>query len=81
MTGELERGLTTSVSLGVEQIQRLVVAAESLADDQADFDPEFAAALQSDADALRRAASAGTVPADDEGEQSTTAEFTAALDD
>lgn len=80
MAGELERGLTTPVSLGVDQIQRLVVAAESLADDQVDLDPEFAATLQSDADALRRAASAGTVPSDD-GDSSITVEFTAALDD
>ena len=81
MTGQLEGGLATQVSLGYDQIQRLALAAESLAEDEAEFDPEFAAALRADADQLQRRASAGTVPVDDGVDQPVTVEFSAALDD
>ena len=80
MTGNLDGGLTTTVSLGYDQLQRLVLAAETLADDEADVDPEFAAALRADADGLRHEAAAGTVPTDAVG-RSVGVEFSAALDD
>lgn len=80
MTGNLDGGLTTTVPLGYDQLQRLVLAAETLADEEADFDPEFAAALRADAVGLRRAASVGTVPTG-AGDRSAGVEFSAALDD
>lgn len=81
MTGQPEGGLATQVSLGYDQIQRLALAAESLAEDEAEFDPEFAAALRADATRLQRQASAGTVTMDDEADRPVTVGFSAALDD
>ena len=81
MTGQLECGLATQVSLGYDQLQRLALAAESLAEDEAKFDPEFAATLRADADQLQRQASAGTVPMDDGADRPAAVEFSAALDD
>lgn len=77
MTGDL----TKTVSLGHDQIQRLALAAETLAEEEAELDPEFAAELQADADHLQAVAAAGTVSATDEADSSITVEFSAALDD
>lgn len=80
-TADLERDLTKTVSLGYDRIQRLVLAAESLAEEEAEVDPEFASALRADADSLREVAAAGTLRTDDPDDDPIAVEFSAALDD
>lgn len=63
-TRDADADFAKTVSLGCEQIQRLVLAAESLAEREANVDPEFAARLRADAERLDEVATAGTVRAD-----------------
>lgn len=79
-TGDLGGDLTKAVPLGYDQIQRLVLAAESLAEDQEALDPEFAETLRTDAEHLHDAATAGTVGVDG-NDAPVTVGFSAALDD
>lgn len=64
-TANPEADFAKTVSLGCDQLQRLALAAESLAEDEADVDPEFAARLRADARRLDEVAAAGTVRVDD----------------